>query len=109
MGREGENLAPGAGEPPSAVDDYKASGAAVGGLHGGHDCRSGTKGQLPLVFPAPAGLRGEGCGASKTLCTQACIRWCATWHISAPSRVVRSTRYASHGNLGRPSMLQLGD
>jgi len=59
MGREGENLAPGAGEPPSAVDAYKASGTAVGGLHGGHDCRSGTKGQPPLVFPRAAGLRGR--------------------------------------------------
>src|SRR3546814_1989758 len=29
----------------------RASGAAFGGLHGGPDCRSGTKGQPPLVFP----------------------------------------------------------
>ena len=73
MGRAGENLAPGAGEPPSAADTRKGSGAAVGGLHGGHDCRSGTKGQPPLVFPAPQPPE-EGYGASKARCTQACIR-----------------------------------
>jgi hypothetical protein len=89
MGREGENLAPGAGEPSSAVDAYKASGTAVGGLHGEHDCRSGTKGQPPLVFPRAERLPGEECGASKTRCTQVCIRWCATWHTSAPSGLVR--------------------
>jgi hypothetical protein len=65
MGREGENLVPGAGEPPSAVDAYKASDTAVGGLHGGHDCRSGTKGQPPLAFPRVSGPPGEGCGASE--------------------------------------------
>lgn len=59
MGRESENLAPGAGEPPSAVGAYKASGTAIGGLNGGPDCRSGTKGQPPLVFPVLAGLRGR--------------------------------------------------
>jgi hypothetical protein len=65
MGREGENLAPGAGEPPSAVDAYKASGAAVGGLHGGPDCRSGTKGQPPWCSLAPAGLRGRDAAPAK--------------------------------------------
>lgn len=64
MGREGENLAPGAGDPPSAADTHKVSGAAVGGLHGGHDCRSGTKGQPPLVFPRAGGPPGEGSGAN---------------------------------------------
>jgi hypothetical protein len=65
MGRESENLAPGAGEPPSAADTHKVSGAAVGGLHGEHDCRSGTKGQPPLVFPCADRSPGEGCGASE--------------------------------------------
>ena len=74
MGREGENLAPGAGEPPSAADTHKVSGAAVGGLHGEHDCRSGTKGQTPSVFPRAGGPPGEGGGANKPCCTQACIR-----------------------------------
>ena len=60
MGREGENLALGAGEPPSAADAHRASGAAVGGLHGGPDCRSGTKGQPPLVFPGTGLASGGG-------------------------------------------------
>ncbi|VVT31630.1 Ribbon-helix-helix protein, copG family (fragment) [Sphingomonas aurantiaca] len=65
MGREGENLTTGAGEPPSAADAYKASGAALGGLHGWSDCRSGTKGQPPLAFPRAGGPPGEGCGADE--------------------------------------------
>ena len=64
MGREGENLTTGAGEPPSAAGAHKASGAALGGLHGWSDCRSGTKGQPPLVFPRADRPPGEGIGAS---------------------------------------------
>jgi hypothetical protein len=59
MEREGENLTTGAGEPPSAADAYRASGAALGGLHGWSDCRSGTKGQPPLVFPCARGPAGR--------------------------------------------------
>lgn len=40
-----------------------ASGAALGGSHGGVDFASGTKGQRPLVFPACAGLRGRAVSA----------------------------------------------
>src|SRR3546814_17222882 len=38
----------------------RASGAAFGGLHGGPDCRSGTKGQPPLVFPGTGLASGGG-------------------------------------------------
>src|SRR3546814_8778520 len=44
----------------------RASGAALGGLHGGPDCRSGTKGQPPLVFPRAGGPLGEGRGATRS-------------------------------------------
>ena len=59
MEREGENLTTGAGEPPSAADAYRAS-AALGGLLGWSDCRSGTKGQPPLVFPQHRSSSGGG-------------------------------------------------
>src|SRR3546814_507541 len=38
----------------------RGSGAAFGGLHGGPDCRSGTKGQPPLVFPGTGLASGGG-------------------------------------------------
>lgn len=44
---------------PSAADPHKGSGAALGGPHGVVYFPSGTKGQQPLVFPAPDGLRGR--------------------------------------------------
>lgn len=59
MEEEGENLTTGAGEPPSAADAYRVSRAALGGILGWSDCRSGTKGQPPLAFRhAMTGLRG---------------------------------------------------
>ncbi len=80
MGREGENLTTGAGEPPSAAGAYRASGAVLGGLHGGSDCRSGTKGQPPLVFPRAGGPPGEGCGADGCALRLGRVHRCATWH-----------------------------
>lgn len=50
---------------PSAADAFRASGAALGGPHGGVYFPSGTKGQQPLAFPALVGLRGRGAALSK--------------------------------------------
>ena len=83
MGREGENLAPGAGEPPSAAGAH-ASGAALGGQHGGVYFPSGTKGQQPLVFPALAGLRGRAAALGK---------WCRA-HRAAATGVPCGTPHA---------------
>jgi len=56
MGREGENLPLARASGLSAVDASKASGAALGGLHGRQDCRSGTKGQRPWCSLSASGL-----------------------------------------------------
>lgn len=50
---------------PSAVDAHRASGTALGGLHGRQDCRSGTKGRWPLVFPRPVSRGCAGTPAGK--------------------------------------------
>src|SRR3546814_5328942 len=60
MGREEENRWPWRGQAALArPTPIWASGAALGGQHGGVYFPSGTKGQQPLVFPALARLRGR--------------------------------------------------
>src|SRR3546814_4850258 len=60
MGREEENRWPWRGQAALArPTPIWASGAALGGHHGGVYFPSGTKGQQPLVFPALARLRGR--------------------------------------------------
>ena len=67
MGREGENLPLARASGLSAVDASKASGAALGGLHGRQDCRSGTKGQPPLMFPGTGLASGGGQGGQQAV------------------------------------------
>src|SRR3546814_16355677 len=60
MGREEENRWPWRGQAALArPTPIWASGAALGGQHGGVYLPSGTTGQQPLVFPALARLRGR--------------------------------------------------
>ena len=60
MGREEENRWPWRGQAALArPTPPRASGAALGGQHGGVYFPSGTKGQQTLAFPALAGLRGR--------------------------------------------------
>ena len=66
MGREEENRWPWRGQAALArPTPIRASGAALGGPHGGVYFPSGTKGQQPLVFPALAGLRGRDAALSE--------------------------------------------
>ncbi len=60
MGREGENLAPGAGEPPSAADAPKGRREPrLADYTGGLIVVRERKGSRPWRSPAPAGLRGR--------------------------------------------------
>jgi hypothetical protein len=59
MGREGENLPLARASRLSAADADKASGAALGGLHGRLIVVRERKGQQPLVFPCAIRLRGR--------------------------------------------------
>lgn len=66
----------------SAADARRASGAALGGLHGGPDCRSGTKGQPPLVFPLRRRASGRGPRRERVYAAPlACRRVCHVAHL----------------------------
>jgi hypothetical protein len=86
MGREGENLASGAGEPPSAADAPQGVGCRVWRITRGPDCRSGTKGQPPLVFPG-TGLAWRAACPTSCATLQRVIMGCATYTCLAAARI----------------------
>jgi len=51
MGREGENLPLARASRPSVADALQGVGRHAWRITRAVDCRSGTKGQSPLVFP----------------------------------------------------------
>jgi len=59
MGREGENLPLARASRPSVADALQDVGCHAWRITRAVDCRSGTKGQPPLVFPARGGLWEE--------------------------------------------------
>ena len=65
MGRESENLPLARASRPSVADTLLGVGCHAWRITRTVDCRSGTKGQPPLVFPGADGPPGEGCGAHR--------------------------------------------
>jgi hypothetical protein len=59
MGRESENLPLARASRLSVAVALQGGGRHAWRITRAVDCRSGTKGQPPLVFPALAGLRGR--------------------------------------------------
>jgi hypothetical protein len=80
MGREGENLPLARASRPSVVDAPKGVGCHAWRITRAVDCRSGTKGQPPLVFPRAGGPPGEGRGANRLSPRLGRVHRCATWH-----------------------------
>ena len=67
MGREGENLPLARASRPSVAGALQGVGRHTWRITRAVDCRSGTKGQAPLVFPRADWPPGEGSGASELM------------------------------------------
>jgi hypothetical protein len=106
MGREGENLASGAGEPPSAADAPQGVGCRVWRITRGPDCRSGTKGQPPLVFPGTGLASGEGSVPNKLCRSRRVMGVCHVAHLPCGS-ANRKTRGEGEA-VGAPAGFILG-
>ena len=64
MGREGENRPLARASRPSVADALQGVECHAWRITRAVDCRSGTKGQPPLVFPGAGWPPGEGSGAN---------------------------------------------